>query len=386
MSYRVQVFLDYSELPSRYEALLGSSGAQFFFYRREWFDFLLRHVYDNAHILLLYAVEEADSGEPLMLVPLRYTQADSAVHRAHTVAALGHLENYAPSCFIVDPARESERRELMTCLFRYLRKPQHASQPAKADVVRLWPFEVDSALGDDVAAALGAAGFWIQRYANSHNTYEDCSNLSFDDYMAKRSSNQRYNNRRKRRNLEKEGELEFVMITDDSDTEAFAQAIDDYILVSVHSWKPVNTTVSSPMIELIRIAAKQGSLRLAIMRLDGNPIAAQFWILSEGIASMMRPNYHGAYARLSPGVVLTSFVIEYLLDTDGADSLDFGYGEDEYKGKWVDSARSYEGLMAFNPATPRGVLYGALHIGGQKIKRRLNGKPVGDPQPGAVAR
>jgi hypothetical protein len=331
--------------------------------------------------MALYAVEESGSEKLLMFVPMRYTLVDAAARGADTVASLGHMENYAPACFLVAPGFQDRRRELMHALFAHLRNARGESEPARADVVRLWPFEIGSALGQDVHAALKSAGFLIQHYANSHNTYEDCAGLSFEQYMAKRSANHRYNSRRRQRNLEKEGELEFVMVADDSDRQLYDQAIDYYILVSVHSWKPVGTTVSTPIIGLIHIAARLGCLRLAILRLDGKPIAAQFWLVSGGVASMMRPNYHGDYRKFAPGVVLTSMAIEHLLDTDRVESLDFGYGDDEYKSKWVDSYRSYEGIIAFNPSTFIGLLNGLKHIVGRKVKRLLQGGEPANQRP-----
>lgn len=381
MTYRVQVFRDYASLPPQYGQLLDAQEARTFFERREWFEFLLEEVYDDDQLMALYAVEDAGSGQLLMFVPMRYTVVDAAARGADTVATLGHKENYAPACFLVAPGFEDRRRELMTALFSYLRRSQRDSEPARADVIRLWPFELGTALGDDVDAALRSAGFLVQHYANSHNTYEDCAGLDFDQYMAKRSSNHRYNSRRRQRNLEKEGELEFVMVKDNSDRALYDRAIDDYILVSVHSWKPVGTTVSTPIIGLIHIAAEQGCLRLGILRLNGKPIAAQFWLISGGVACMMRPNYHGDYRKLAPGVVLTSMVIEQLLNVDKVDSLDFGYGDDEYKGKWVGSYRSYEGIMAFNPSTLLGLLNGAKHILGRKVKRLLQGGETANERP-----
>jgi len=122
---------------------------------------------------------------------------------------------------------------------------------------------------------------------------------------------------------------------------------------------------------LLDLAASKGCLRLGILRLNGIAIAAQFWIFSAGIASMIRPNYHEQYKKFAPGVVLTNFVVEYLLDTDKAHALDLGYGTDEYKGKWVDTSRGYSGIMAFNPSTPRGAYFGFKHIFGQQLKQMV---------------
>jgi len=383
VSIRIREFRKYSELPPTYLELLEGPAARDFFSTPDWFEFLLRNIYGAGHAMVLFGVEDAGTDRPLMFVPMRYTLSDSAVNGARTIAALGHLENYAPACLIMAPGAEHRRRELMLALFADLRKSVRGRDPSRADVIRLWPFEVGSSLGQDVYGALKEAGFAVQRYANSYNTYEECAGLSYEDYLGRRSSNQRYNARRRRRNLEKEGELEFELLSTREDKQAFDRAIDDYILVSVHSWKPVGTTVSSSIIELINLAAEQACLRLGILRLDGKPIAAHFWILSGGVASMMRPNYHEDYARLSPGTVLMGYMIEHLLDVDKASSLDLGYGDDEYKGKWVNASRDYEGVMAFNLGTVRGLVYSLRHILGRGVKRLVKGE---EPLPSKAGR
>jgi Acetyltransferase (GNAT) domain len=171
--------------------------------------------------------------------------------------------------------------------------------------------------------------------------------------------------------LEKAGEMTFTLTSDDSDPEALQAAIDDYILVSMHCWKSRQSTVNNFVLNWMQLAASQGCLRLGILRLDDKAIAAQFWLYSAGVASMLRVNFHEQFRALCPGVVLTNLMIEYLLDVDKAESLDFGYGGEEYKGRWVGEARGYSGIMAFNPGTPRGFYFGIKHIFGQQLKRKV---------------
>ena len=121
----------------------------------------------------------------------------------------------------------------------------------------------------------------------------------------------------------------------------------------------------------MELAARLGYLRLGILRVNGRAIAAQFWVCSGGVANLIRTNFREDARDLVPGVVLTNMVIEHLLDVDHAGSLDFGYGTEEYKGRWVDGSRSYCGIIGFNPRTRRGYYHGYKHILGQPVKRML---------------
>jgi len=371
VSYRVRYFDSYADLPESYEDLQAEAASQGFFSSQEWIEFLIGHFYTEDQTLRLYAVEDTVTGKPLLLSPMRWTQTDAAVPRALTLAAVGHSENYAEACFLIDPSVAPKRQALLETLFSWIRKPDSGHAPGSADVIRLSPFATRSSLGVDVVTALKNAGYIVQIYANSFNQYGECAGLSYHDYLARRSSNQRYNSRRRRRNLEKKGKLEFFMHTSDANKDELLEAIDDYILVSMHCWKPHQSTIHTFILQWMQLAAAQGCLRLGILRLDDKAIAAQFWLFSGGVGNMIRANFDERARKLGPGVVLSNFMIEHLLDVDHAQSLDLGFGGEEYKGRWVDEARGYSGIMAFNPGTVRGFYFGLKHIFGQYIKRKV---------------
>lgn len=384
MRYRIRYFDSYADLPESYEDLQAEAANQGFFSRREWIEYLIKHFYTGDQTLRLYAVEDAVTGKPLLLAPMRWTQTDAAVQGALTLAAVGHSENYAQACFLIDPSVASKRQVLLKTLFSWIRNPDSGHAPGSADVIRLSPFANRSALGQDVVAALKNAGYIVQIYANSYNQYEECTGLSYQDYLAARSSNQRYNSRRRRRNLEKIGKLEFFMHSSDANTDELLEAIDDYILVSMHSWKSHQSTIHPFILGWMQVAAAQGCLRLGILRLDGKAIAAHFWLFSGGVASMIRVNFDERARKHAPGVVLSNLMIEHLLDVDHAQSLDLGFGGEEYKGRWVGEARGYSGIMAFNPGTVRGFYFGLKHIFGQYIKRKVRRGRVTLQSRGAV--
>ncbi|MFT4825345.1 MAG: hypothetical protein ACJASY_002352 [Halioglobus sp.] len=384
MSYRIRHFDSYAELPESYENLLAVAVSQGFFSQQEWFEFLIRHFYVGNQTLRLYSVEDIVTGKPLLLSPMRWNPSDPAVPRALALATLGHSENYAAACFLVDPAAETKRQELLTTLFKWLRDSDEDHSPGRVEVMRLAPLANRSPLGLDVLTALQNAGYLVQIYANSYNQYEECAGLDYQAYLAGRSSNQRYNSRRRRRNLEKKGELTFSILTNDSNPGALRSAIDEYIMVSIHCWKSRESTIDRFILDWMQLAAAQGCLRLGVLKLGDKAIAAQFWLLSGGVASMIRVNFDESFRDLAPGVVLSNLMIEHLLDVDRAESLDFGYGGEEYKGRWVGESRGYSGIMAFNPSTVRGFYYGIKHIFGQYIKRRIDRGRVTLQSRGAV--
>jgi hypothetical protein len=362
-------FKGFSELPESYAPLLEQAEKNGFFHTQPWFEFLMEYVWESDE-LRLYAVEDAN-GHPLLLAPLRTTLLDGAVPFAKTLASVGHQENFSVLCLLFNPAAEITPLQILTEFFKALRDPGSSPDPFAIDVLRLWPVEADSELASLIAQALKDSGFRVQAYANSFNRYEDTAGIGFEDYFASRSSNHRYNVRRRQRNMEKAGELEIEIYANELSPEELQRAIDDYVLGTVECWQSPASLSSRPMLNLIRLSANKGYLRLGILKFNGRPIAGQFWIVSGGVAHCMRLAFHEDYKKWAPGVVLTSHMLAHVLDKDQVDKIDFGLGAEEYKEKWMKDSRDYSGFMAFNPGTLRGAFFAVKHIIGQPVKRFL---------------
>lgn len=366
-AYRVRQFRDFADLPGSYRSLLdGDIERHGVFREPEWFEYLMRNFFETDE-LRLYGVEEADSGRPHLLAPLCYSTRDRAVRKGHMIGSISHPENYTTAGLVFDPAVEQPVREL-ELLFRHFRSASADGHPQRFDAIRIWPVELDSALGDTIHQALRGAGFFVQSYANSFNRYEGTTGLSYEAYFAQRSANMRYNVRRRQRALEKTGRLELILATSPADLES---SLSDYIAVSRASWKIPASMFGLETLQLMHLCARKGCLRLGILRLDGKPAAAQFWIVSGGTAHCARLAYDEAYKKLAVGVVLTNFMIAHVLDHDRVNKLDYGYGRDEYKRGWMKDAREYYGFMAFNPSTPVGRLSAIRHIQGRWVKRLI---------------
>ncbi len=113
---------------------------------------------------------------------------------------------------------------------------------------------------------------------------------------------------------------------------------------------------------LARSVATAGALRLALLYLDGRPIAAQLWIVWRNRAILYKLAHDRSCDGLSPGTVLTMRVLERLLDDERVGALDLGAGDDPYKRLWASRRRARIGLLAFDPLTVRGGLGIVRHV------------------------
>lgn len=363
--YRVRCFDGFAALPQAHRALLDAACRNDYFCSPAWFGHLMLHFYPGAHRVQVYALELAASGEPLLLMPLRVCYIDYSAFGARTLGSISHPENYAPVAMIFS-ADAPDRERLLIHLLKYMRRGGAESSDLPVDLLRLWPVDTASDDGRMLRRALRKAGFWVQVYANSYNRYEDTVGLRYDEYFALRSANLRYSVRRRQRALEKSGQLELTLY---KGSDGLDEAIDDYYAVSLGSWKEAESMVSEDILALIRLTAANGCMRLGILRFNGVPAAVQFWIVAGGVGHCSRLAYHEDFKQQAVGVVLTNFMISHVLEDDHVSRIDFGYGEEDYKGGWMKDARDYYGFLAFNPGTRQGLLHGLKNILGRPIKR-----------------
>jgi hypothetical protein len=174
--------------------------------------------------------------------------------------------------------------------------------------------------------------------------------LGWDAYLAARPGSLREAIRRRGRKLQAEGAT-LRIITDPAEVEA---GITAYETVYASSWKQPEPFPDFNA-ELMRVCARQGRLRLGLLRLGGQTLAAQFWAVQAGRATVLKLAHDETRKAASPGTVLTAMMIQHLLETDRVITLDFGRGDDDYKQSWTDTRAQREGLILANPWRPGGL-------------------------------
>src|SRR5262249_10247013 len=136
-----------------------------------------------------------------------------------------------------------------------------------------------------LVAAVTRAGLAAREHVASPNWYLPCQGMSYLDYLASRGAKRRTKWLYERRRLEKMAGVDSRIHTQAGPE--LETAIADYYAVYGKSWK-----ASEPYpgfhAGLMRMAASQGWLRLGILRFDGQPVAAQLWLVYGGKASIVK--------------------------------------------------------------------------------------------------
>jgi CelD/BcsL family acetyltransferase involved in cellulose biosynthesis len=130
---------------------------------------------------------------------------------------------------------------------------------------------------------------------------------------------------------------------------------DFYEQVYKASWK---SEEGSPAFLRALAAAEghAGHLRLGLAYDGSTLVAAQFWLVENGEATIHKLAHVEARRGRSPGTVLTAAMFRHVIEQDKVRRIDFGTGDDAYKADWMDQQRPLFTVSFHNPRTAAGLL------------------------------
>jgi len=237
---------------------------------------------------------------------------------------------------------------LFCALFRYLARTERIATLA------LSPMDDQSPGFTAAKAALKEAGWRdIHDFFCFGNWIQDIDCADYQAYLASRPSQLRNTIARRTRQFLAADRGALDLVTGGPGLEG---AIAQFVEVYNASWKR-SEPYPDFIPQLLRIAAKRGWLRLGIARYDGKPVASQIWLVCTGTAYIFKLAYRQDYQQLSPGTVLTAYMMQYVIDRDAVSTVDYLSGDDGYKQDWMSTRRERHGIAACNIRTLRGTGY-----------------------------
>ncbi len=321
-------FSDWSELPESANVLFDKGIKENMFFSRPWFENLVDTALKTEQSMLLACVIEGDA--ILAILPL-IKQFD------------GHWESlsHSYSTHYTILLQESENSQILACLASGLNL-----LPFKT--LRLKPYDENDLKVHGLQQAMENLGISCHQGFRFYNWSYLLQGQSFEQYMAKRPGSVRNTIARKERKLEREQGYEIRLFTD----QQIPQAIADYNVVYKASWKAAEVS-NDIMVSLIERFAKMGWLRLAVLYIQGQPAAAQIWFVVYSKASIFRLAYDESWKQYSPGSILTKFLMEYVIDTDKVDKIDFLTGNERYKQDWMSQRNARWEMVCAKTLKPR---------------------------------
>ncbi len=336
-------------LPDAARALLDAAAAAEFQLSAAWFGTLAAHAAPPGAQARLLVWQEGDAA--IALLPLLQL-------------ASGRLES------LTSP---------YTTLFRPLVAPtadaaaiQRAGRGFARFCRRHGPLRLDAMDPDwpgrgALLAGLRAGGMLALDFAHFGNWHLQPAGPGWSAYLAGRPGELRETIRRRLARAGRDASIRFELVTG---PEGLDTAIAAYETVYASSWKdPEPYPAFGPA--LLHAAAAAGVLRMGVLWQGEAPVAAQYWMLSGGTATVLKLAHVESARALSPGTVLTAMMVRHVLEQDRATALDFGRGGDAYKSGWTGTRRAREGLLLCPLLHPAGLAAVLRHAAGAARKRIL---------------
>ena len=227
--------------------------------------------------------------------------------------------------------------------------------------IRLEALDTEAPGLASLVAGLHEGGLVALTYDHFGNWHEDVAGTDWKTYLERRPGALRETIRRRLRAAERDAVIRFTIASAPDDIPA---ALEAYESVYRRSWKTPEPFPHFHAALLPRLAVG-GWLRLGVLWRGDEPIAAQYWTVWDGGATVHKLAHDDAHKPLSPGTVLTAMMIRHLLDDEHVATLDFGRGDDEYKEKWVGCRRQRIGTLLVNPRKLRGAAALLRHKAGR---------------------
>ena len=304
-------FHRWNDLPRSADKFFEQSERDSIFLTRTWLETLTNHSLTAEQSLLLACVVSED--QYFAVLPLL----------KHPQGGLSTLSNRFTTLSSLLVKQGTGQDAVFECLAQGLSELSNQS-------IRFEPIDPNDKNMARLQKAMEANRFLSYPYFRFYNWTHPVTETNFADYMAQRPTHLRNTIQRKSRKLEREHQYTIRMYQDDD----IDQALRDYNAVYQASWK-ANEFFSDFTPNLVRAFSKKGWLRLAVLYVEQQPIAAQIWFVMHSKASIYRLVYNENWKRYSPGSILTQYMMRHAIDIEKVTHIDFLTGNEAYKRDWM---------------------------------------------------
>ena len=162
--------------------------------------------------------------------------------------------------------------------------------------------------------------------------------------------------RRRRNQLERLGNLEFVSALPQDELSQATKLFTRLHCERRHAAGDesfLEEESGQRFLEAILQGPTQHSVKLSALRLDGRDIALCLGLEADGRYSYYAPTFDAEWAKYAAGDVLLSFILEDAIDR-GVEVFDFGLGDEAYKARFASETRQVFNIHLFGSGiTPR---------------------------------
>ena len=322
-------YTDWEQLPGSANALFERGEKDSLFFSRPWFE-CLTAVLDDDQAMVLASVISDD--KVMAILPLVKSDGNAWYSLKHRYTT--HF-----SLLLAD----DDQQRVLDCLVQGL-----SQLPLKA--LLLEPVADNDNRVNALQQVMETAGYHCEKLFRLYNWIYRVQDQSYKDYLAARPARLLNTISRKKRKLEREHGYEIRLFTGNEEL----KEMNDYYTVYNASWK-ANEQFTGFLNDIMASFSRLDWSRLAILYVKGQPVAAQLWFVLHKNANIFRLAYDEAWKKYSPGSILTSFLMEFVIDVDKVEEIDFLTGNDAYKQDWMSDRRERFALSCIKNEEPTGI-------------------------------
>ncbi|MDH5180952.1 MAG: GNAT family N-acetyltransferase [Gammaproteobacteria bacterium] len=325
---KFECYSTWDQLPHSATDLFAQGEKDSIFFSKPWFVNLSTALDDDQTMLLACVVDEH---KVLAILPL-LKSTDRIWH------SLKHRYTTHYSLLLTDDGQQ----QVLACLIRGL-----SQLPFKA--LLLEPVADNDSSLNALHRMMESNGYTCDRQFRFYNWICRVQGQSFEEYMAARPTWLRNTISRKKRKLDRDHGFEIRLFCGDN----VPQAMSDYYAAYSASWK-ANEQYVDFLNGIVAGFSGPGWSRLAVLYVKARPVAAQLWFVHCGKASIFRLAYDNDWKQYSPGSILTCYLMEYVIDVDKVEEIDFLTGNEAYKQDWMSERRERFALICIKSTPPAG--------------------------------
>jgi hypothetical protein len=352
-------------LKSAWEEILANMTHRRFFHLWEWYHSYLKCLAPDPDAILFFLFTKERT--PIAIFPLHDTRFAVAGLQLKALSFPSH--DHLLLCDLI-----CQDNAFNLPLFQLLR--QYLKQQGKS-----WDVIILRHLLEDACAMRAIHQYPPSRFLLRHEggcDYTNTESTTYEAYISGLSKNFRRSLKRARQYLDQLPEVRFAFTQDGPDIEARFNAFLD---VEASGWKGISGTGSAIKLhpdlvcfyrEIIHAFSASGKVLINTLYADGNCMAAQFCLLLDETAYMLKVGYNEEFSRYAPGKLLVGKFIELCMGDSAIQRINY-ITDAEWHADWAPNTYGKSICYIYN-TSPAGLMaYGFMKIYGIHIKPRLPG-------------
>ena len=333
----VQSMAEFLKLEYEWNRLIENCKYHVPFLSFDWFRIWLNHFLgDNElFIILIYDENKLAAIAPFTIKDEKFKR----VIKTRKIELIGNV--HAPiRNFIFD---EREDNTKVTLLYEILLKLLE-SEFNDWDILELDSIPEELRSLNIIRTAVELTGLKSREYFCFNDwTLEDI-NFSGDEYMSGKPKNLRKELGKRRRRLERNGQLRFEI---ESDRKSYDYYKKIYYEVRNKSWKHPERDIVF-LDDFRRNTFDRGWLRYASLFFNNSPISCHLRLSYRDEVYFLESVYDREYAEYSPTTILRSELMKYVIDKEKVATIHTIKGDEAYKRDWTPQRRERRGIAIFN--------------------------------------